>query len=82
MRPVRDQESMGGGVISPSATRETIAQLVRREFGVSPGAIGYNAVLALMPPAIYIERPVRNFGHSAAPRQSMSPCQLGRPSFG
>ena len=30
-----------------------------------------------MPPAIYIERPVRNFGHSAAPRQSISPCQFG-----
>src|ERR1700722_7841328 len=32
MRPIRDQESIGAGVISPSAMRETIAQLVRRVF--------------------------------------------------
>ena len=40
MRPIRDQESIGAGVISPSAMRETIAQLVRRVSGVDPGAIG------------------------------------------
>ena len=40
MRPVRDQELTGAGVISPSAMRETIAQLVRRLSGVDPGAIG------------------------------------------
>jgi hypothetical protein len=33
MRPTRDQESIGAGVISPSAMRETIAQLVRRVSG-------------------------------------------------
>ena len=40
MRPTRDQESVGGGVIAPSATRETIAQLVSRFCGVVPGPIG------------------------------------------
>ena len=31
---------------------------------------------------MYIELPVRNFGHSAAPRQSISPCHFGGPCFG
>ena len=40
MRPTRDQESTGGGVISPSAMREAIAQFVRRVSGFEPSAIG------------------------------------------
>ena len=31
MRPIRDQESIGAGVISPSAMRETIAQTLQVE---------------------------------------------------
>jgi hypothetical protein len=35
-----------------------------------------------MPPAITIERPVRNFGQSSAPRHSIEPFQRAGPSFG
>ena len=35
-----------------------------------------------MPPAITIERPVRNFGQSSAPRHSTVPVKRGGSSFG
>jgi len=35
-----------------------------------------------MPPAITIERPVRNFGQSIAPRHNIEPFQRAGPSFG
>ena len=35
-----------------------------------------------MPPATIMERPVKNCGHSTAPRQSMAPFQRAGPSFG
>ena len=35
-----------------------------------------------MPPAITMERPVRNFGQSIAPRHSIEPFQRAGPSFG
>ncbi len=35
-----------------------------------------------MPPAMIIERPVRNFGQSMAPRHNMVPVKRAGPSFG
>jgi hypothetical protein len=76
-RPGRDQSSRRGGGVPSCPTFTITAQLVRRWSSSLPSPMGYRTTLAAMPPAMIIERPVRNAGQSVAPRQSIVPFQRG-----
>ena len=76
-RPGRDQSSRRGGGVPSSPILTITAQLVSRWPVSRPAPIGYSTTLAAMPPAMIIERPVRNIGQSVAPRHSIVPFQRG-----
>src|SRR5581483_12140646 len=58
--PSRDQSSLRGGGALPSPIRTSTAQLVSLLAGLEPSAIGYTTALALRPPAMIMDCPVRN----------------------